>query len=59
MQLQDALAEVPSLGNQGPSAVAIGAGPSWLRRMLPEAVTAGLQESSPGRRALLTPVRSD
>ncbi|HEV7275983.1 MAG TPA: LysR family transcriptional regulator [Devosiaceae bacterium] len=38
VQLQDALAEVASLGSIAHGTVTIGAGPSWLRRLLPEAV---------------------
>lgn len=38
VQLQDATAEVTSLGSTAQGTVAIGAGPSWLRRLLPEAV---------------------
>lgn len=40
VQLQDAMAEVTSLGSTAQGTVAIGAGPSWLRRLLPEAVAA-------------------
>ena len=38
VQMQDAARELRSLAGAAGGAVAIGAGPSWLRRLLPEAV---------------------
>lgn len=49
VQLQDATAEVMSLGSTAQGTVAIGAGPSWLRRLLPEAV-ASIMAHSPAVR---------
>lgn len=46
VQLQDAREEMTSLSMHAPSEVILGAGPSWLRRLLPEAV-ASVQRSNP------------
>jgi LysR family transcriptional regulator of gallate degradation len=45
VQLQDALAEVTSLSSMAQGTVTIGAGPSWLRRLLPEAVASIIAHS--------------
>jgi DNA-binding transcriptional LysR family regulator len=45
VQLQDALAEVTSLSSMAQGTVTIGAGPSWLRRLLPEAVASIIARS--------------
>lgn len=39
VQLRDAMREVRSLGSLAGGDLAIGAGPAWLRRLLPEALT--------------------
>ncbi|HMR33301.1 MAG TPA: LysR family transcriptional regulator [Geminicoccaceae bacterium] len=53
VQLKDAVAEIEALRSGRVGHVAIGAGPAWLRRLLPLAVTRA-QAASPGLAVYLT-----